>query len=74
MTYRMLFRPGFDPNKVAWGRPDSPPRPFCCYCSDHIPERAVPLTVWHSDGSTARFCNRCVERSFYITSNPEQRA
>jgi hypothetical protein len=51
----------FDWNRVAWGRPDSPPRPFCAYCSAFLPKDSVPLMLWREDGSAARFCDRCAE-------------
>jgi hypothetical protein len=61
---RLAFRAGFDWRKVAWGRPDSPPRPLCCYCHGPLPE--VPLMLWREDGSGISFCDGCVEQ--WVTS------
>jgi hypothetical protein len=56
----MTPKPGFDWGRVAWGRPDSPVRPFCAYCHGQLGEDDVPLAVWQDDGSMARFCERCM--------------
>jgi hypothetical protein len=69
MTH-IVPKPGFDWNKVAWGRPDSPPRRLCAYCAGPLPE--APLMVWKSDGSGASFCDRCTERWFGVKTFSEQ--
>lgn len=62
MTAPLAFRPGFfDWKRVAWGRPDSPPRPMCSYCHAGIGDDDVPLMLWREDGSAASFCDACVE-------------
>lgn len=61
MTARLAFRPGFDWKRVAWGRPDSPPRPMCSYCHAGIGADDVPLMLWREDGSASQFCDVCVE-------------
>jgi hypothetical protein len=54
-------KPGFDWGKVAWGRADSPMRP---YCHGKIDDDDVPLMVWRKDGSMAQFCDSCIETWF----------
>jgi hypothetical protein len=68
MQHRLKFRDGFDWRRVAWGRPDSPPRPFCGYCHAHISDDDVPLMLWKPDGSGVQLCDECVEK--WITSEP----
>jgi hypothetical protein len=58
---QLRFRAGFDWGRVARGRPDSPVRPFCAYCSAFIDENEVPIMIWKDDGSAARFCDACIE-------------
>jgi len=62
-THTIRPRPGFEWGRVAWGRPDSPPRPLCSYCHDKIDEDE-PLMLWKPDRSMAQFCERCIERWF----------
>jgi len=52
--------PGFDWNRVAWGRPDSPRRALCSYCHGKIDEDEVPLMMWAADGAMAQFCGGCM--------------
>lgn len=55
-------RPGFDWDRVTWGRPDSVVSVLCSYCSASIGEDEIPLRVWTSDGHAAQFCEACQER------------
>jgi hypothetical protein len=58
-TLRM--REGFDWQRVAWGRPDSPPRLLCSYCHARLAEDEVPLIIWADDGRGMQLCDQCVE-------------
>jgi hypothetical protein len=58
------FRDGFDWERVAWGKPDSPVRPLCSYCHGALSE--VPLMLWKADGTTASLCDECVAQ--WVTS------
>lgn len=52
--------PGFDWNRVAWGKPDSPRSAVCSYCFTSIGEDdEVPLILWTDDGHVAQFCAGC---------------
>jgi hypothetical protein len=62
MKTELRFRKGFDWNRIAWGRPDSPMRPFCAYCCAYIPDEAVPFMIWDNDGNAASFCDACFEK------------
>jgi hypothetical protein len=55
-------KPGFDPRKLTWGRPDSVPSVLCSYCSASIPDDSVPLIMSNAEGWTVRFCDKCMER------------
>jgi hypothetical protein len=61
---KLKFREGFDWGRVAWGRPDSPLRPLCCYCHAALPP--APLMMWRDNGSSIAFCDDCVEQ--WVTS------
>jgi hypothetical protein len=52
-------KPGFDWNRVTWGRPDSVRLVLCSYCSASIPEDSVPLIMWQKNGRAAQFCDNC---------------
>ena len=58
----MILKPkaGFDWNKVAWGRPDSPRSALCSCCFTAIGEHDVPLILWNKEGWTAQFCDACM--------------
>lgn len=56
----MLISPQEFWSRVAWGRPDSPPRSLCSFCAAKLPE--VPLMMWKPDGSGAAFCDPCAEK------------
>ena len=51
--------PGFDWNKVTWGRPDSPRSAVCSYCAQAIHEDDVPLILWDERSYAAQFCDEC---------------
>jgi hypothetical protein len=57
--YTFQPRPGFDWNRVARGRADSPVRALCSYCHGRISDDDVPLMLWKRDGSMAQFCDQC---------------
>jgi hypothetical protein len=57
---QLKFRDGFDWQRVAWGRPDSPRRNLCSYCHGALPE--CPLMMWKDDGSAVQFCDDCVDK------------
>jgi hypothetical protein len=61
---RLRTRPGFDWNLVAWGPPDSRPRPLCSYCHAKIDDDDVPLMFFSNEGACAKFCDKCVEEWF----------
>ena len=52
-------KPGFDWNRLAWGRPDSPRSAVCSYCFAAIGDEEVPLIMWSKDGHAAQFCRSC---------------
>lgn len=62
VTAKLKPKPGFDWGRVAWGRPDSPPRKLCSLCHNFIGEDDIPLMMWAKDGAMAQFCDACVER------------
>lgn len=47
---------------VAWGRADSPRRPFCARCHAHLNEDDVPLMLWRQDGSCISLCDLCTQK------------
>jgi hypothetical protein len=62
---QLKFRDGFDWSRLAWGRPDSPPRDLCSYCHGALPE--VPLMMWAKDGAAIQLCDSCVEQWVTMT-------
>ena len=62
MNTRLRMKAGFDWGRLAWGKPDSPVRPFCAYCHAYIPDDDVPLMFWADDGSAISLCEACSER------------
>jgi hypothetical protein len=52
-------KPGFDWQRVTWGRPDSVRSALCFYCATAIYEDDCPLIMWKDDGSAAQFCDDC---------------
>ena len=63
-AFQIEPKPGFDWSKLTWGRPDSHPSVLCSYCSAVIPDDSVPLIMWKGDGSSVRFCDRCIKQWF----------
>ena len=59
VSFQLEPKPGFDWDRVTWGRPDSPRSALCSYCSAVIPEDCVPLIMWKADGHAAQFCDDC---------------
>jgi hypothetical protein len=55
-------RPGFDWNRIAWGKPDSVRSALCSYCFTSIGEDDVPLILYAEDGHAAQFCDGCMEK------------
>lgn len=54
-------KPGFNPEKLTWGRPDSPVSVLCSYCSASIGEDEIPLRLWNDKGFAIQFCARCMK-------------
>jgi hypothetical protein len=69
MTFSPL--PGFDWSRVRWGGPNERVAENCSYCGLELEENSVPLMLWKSDGSAARFCDRCQSTYWGIQSFPE---
>jgi hypothetical protein len=55
----LAAKPGFDWDRVTWGRPDSIVSPLCSYCSAAIGADEMPLRVWTHSGHAAQFCEKC---------------
>jgi hypothetical protein len=62
MTVQIKPKPGFNWQRVAWGRPDSPQRALCSYCHGKIDDDDVPLMLWNDAGYCAQFCDACIEK------------
>ena len=62
MSFQLEPKPGFDWDRVTWGRPDSPRSALCSYCSAVIREDEVPLIMWKGDGHAAQFCDACMKQ------------
>jgi hypothetical protein len=62
----MKFRPkrGFNLERLAWGKPDSPPTAICSCCFGALPE--VPLILWNAKGWTLRLCDKCIAKNFEL--------
>jgi hypothetical protein len=50
-----------DWRRIAWGRPDGAPRPFCAYCAAHL-KKEQSVMLFRPDGSAARFCDGCIKK------------
>ena len=53
-------------DRLVWSRPDSSIAPFCSLCQSHIPDDAVPLMFWDSDGACAQLCDKCAGDSITV--------
>ena len=56
--------PGFDWDRVNWGRPDSQPSVLCSYCSAVLDDDDVPLIMFTADAHCAQFCGECMAKWF----------
>ncbi len=67
-------KPGFDWDRLTWGRPDSVPSVLCSYCSASISDDDMPLRLWRADGSAVQFCDDCQRRWWGLESCDEGNA
>jgi hypothetical protein len=61
----------YDPRvleRIAWGLPESPRRPFCALCHGFIGEDDVPLMIWRADGSGASICDKCIGDLLHVAA------
>ena len=64
MMARLQTYNGFDWRRVAWGKPDAPPRPLCAYCAGALCDDEGTLMIWDAAGASARICDRCLKSYF----------